>query len=414
MPISSPIGILIFIVFALLVLVLLILRMLFKRVEQLPTAFQASSEPALARSFLDLTDRMNRLIADLRESQATGAAKLTFDNQERLERALFQNRTELQAGLARSSENLEKRFQSLEKQVSERLEKIGENVETKLNANLKEGFKHFEKVQEHLQAAELKLQQLGQVGESISDLNQLLKLPHLRGAFGESTLERLLADFLPIHSYTLQAQIDPNSTERVDVAVKLGRQILPIDAKFPREQVLPLFDSSDPALLEVARKNLADFIRSQSKLIADKYIKPEHGTTDMALLFLPSETLYFEVIRNGKLFEDMSKLRVYPVSPNTLAMGLQSVSIAQEYYEMSRGVEKTMEDIRRARKHFDHFGKKFEDVGKGLRKAQDAFETAHTHLGRYESSIFRLIGEDAPAAGEVESDNGNQPGLPSL
>jgi len=111
------------------------------------------------------------------------------------------------------------------------------------------------------------------------------------------------------------------------------------------------------------------------------------------------------VIRNGKLFEDMSKLRVYPVSPNTLAMGLQSVSIAQEYYEMSRGVEKTMEDNRRARKHFDHFGKKFEDVGKGLRKAQDAFETAHTPLGRYESSIFRLIGEGAPAPRQLENVN---------
>lgn len=412
MPILSTIGILIFVVFAL--LVLWILRAVSRKVEQLPALFQASSEPALARSFLDLTDRMNRLIADLRESQATGAAKLTSESQERLERALFQNRSELQAGLARSSENLEKRFQSLEKQVSERLEKIGENVETKLNANLKEGFQHFAKVQEHLQAAELKLQQLGQVGESISDLNQLLKLPHLRGAFGEATLERLLADFLPNHSYTLQAQIEPNSPERVDVAVNLGRQILPIDAKFPREQVLPLFESSDPALLETARKNLADFIRSQSKSIAEKYIKPEHGTTDMALLFLPSETLYFEVIRNGKLFEDMSKLRVYPVSPNTLAMGLQSVSIAQDYYEMSRGVEKTMEDIRRARKHFDHFGKKFEDVGKGLRKAQEAFDTAHTHLGRYESSIFRLVGEDAPATGALEGEAPAQPGLPSL
>ncbi|RYZ63957.1 MAG: DNA recombination protein RmuC, partial [Proteobacteria bacterium] len=317
----------ILIILAVLALIAIALYLLWKRLERLPGQLDAGLNsglsPLLGRSFLDLTDRMNRLIADLRESSSANAAKLNSESQERLERALFQNRSELQAGLARSSESLEKRFQSLEKQVSDRLEKIGQNVETKLNENLKEGFKHFEKVQEHLQAAEIKLVQLGQVGDSITSLNQLLKLPHLRGSFGEATLERLLADFLPAHSYTLQAQIQPGSTERVDVAVHLGRQTLPIDAKFPREQVLPLFESGDPAAIEVARKNLADFIRSQSRSIAEKYIKPEHGTTDMALLFLPSETLYFEVIRNGKLFEDMAKLRVFPVSPNTLAMGLQ-------------------------------------------------------------------------------------------
>jgi DNA recombination protein RmuC len=282
----------------------------------------------------------------------------------------------------------------LEQQVGVRLETIGKNVETKLNENLKEGFKHFEKVQQHLQAAELKLASLNTVGQSISDLNNLLKLPHLRGGFGEATLERLLADFLPVGSYELQFAVVPNSPEKVDAIVRLARQVLPIDSKFPREAVLPLFDSQDPAILESARKALADFVKEQAKSIADKYIRPDHGTTDMALLFLPSETLYFEVIRNGKLFEHIAKLKVYPVSPNTLSISLNAVSMAQEYYEMARGVEKTIEDVKKARRHFEHFEKKFDDIGKGLKKAQEAFETANTHLGRYESSVFRLIGDE--------------------
>ncbi|MBU6375718.1 MAG: DNA recombination protein RmuC, partial [Bdellovibrionales bacterium] len=239
------------------------------------------------------------------------------------------------------------------------------------------------------------LASLNTVGQSISDLNSLLKLPHLRGGFGEATLERLLADFLPPGSYDTQVQVVPNSTERVDAVVKFSRQILPIDSKFPREQVLPLFDSQDPAELESARKTLSEVIKQQAKSIAEKYIHPEHGTTDMALIFLPSETLYFEITRNGKLFEDLNKLKVYPVSPNTLAVGLRSVAMAQEYYDMARGVEKTIEDIGKARKHFEHFEKKFDDVGKGLQKAQEAFHTAHTHLGRYETSVFRLIGASA-------------------
>jgi DNA recombination protein RmuC len=138
---------------------------------------------------------------------------------------------------------------------------------------------------------------------------------------------------------------------------------------------------------------LSDVIKAEAKSIATKYIRPEHGTTDMALIFLPSETLYFEVTRNGKLFEELSKLKVYPVSPNTLLIGLRSVMMAQEYYDMARGVEKTIEDVKKARRHFEHFEKKFEDIGKGLKKAQEAFETANTHLGRYETSVYRLTGE---------------------
>ena len=279
---------------------------------------------------MDLQERLSRTISDLRESTSEKLGKTQAEASERLDRTLAHNRAELATGLAATTEVLNLRFQGLETQVSDRLTKIGENVEAKLNANLKEGFQHFEKVQQHLASAELKLQELNQVGRSIQDLNSLLKLPHLRGSFGESTLEKLLADFLPVGSYETQYTIVPGSAERVDAIVRLARQVLPIDSKFPREQVLPLFESSNPEDLASARKILADFVKSEAKDIAKKYIRPEHGTTDLALLFLPSETLYFEVVRNPGLFEELSKLKVYPVSPNTLAMGLHSVTVAQE------------------------------------------------------------------------------------
>ena len=353
----------------------------------------SQSTDTLQKSLLDVSERLTRNNLEMRESLSEKLGKHFLDTQERIDRTLAQNRQELQSGLAKTTLTLESKFQSLEHQVANRLETIGQSVEAKLNENLKEGFKHFEKVQAHLQAAELQLGSLNTVGKSITDLNNLLKLPHLRGGFGEATLERLLADFLPIGAFELQYLIVPGSTERVDAIVKLGKQVLPIDSKFPREQVLPLFESGDPIALEEARKILAEVIKTQAKSIANKYIRPDHGTSDMALLFLPSETLYFEVIRNGELFEHLAKLKVFPVSPNTLSVSLKSVSIAQDYYDMAQGVEKTIEDVKKARRHFEHFGKKFADVGKGLRKAQEAFETAHTHLGHYESSVYRLTGE---------------------
>jgi DNA recombination protein RmuC len=323
------------------------------------------------------------------------------DTQERMDRTLGLNRQELQTGLGRATASLEQKFQSLEAQVGMRLEAIGQSVEGKLQENMKEGFRHFEKVQQHLAQAELKLASLQTVGQSISDLNQLLKLPHLRGGFGEATLERLLADFLPASSFELQYCVAPGTSERVDAVVRFARHVLPIDSKFPREQVLPLFESQDADALASARSTLAEVIKGQARQIAQKYIRPEHGTTDMALLFLPSETLYFEVIRDGALFEHLARLKVFPVSPNTLSISLHSVAMAQEYYEMARGVEKTIEDVRKARRHFEHFERKFEDVGRGIKKAQEAFETAHTHLGHYESSVYRLMGE---AGASLEGD----------
>ncbi|MBI3535716.1 MAG: DNA recombination protein RmuC [Deltaproteobacteria bacterium] len=352
-------------------------------------------------------EKMALLQSDIKETLTQRLSTSFLETQERLERSLAQNRLELQNGLFKTTQALETKFQSLENQVGLKLENIGKKVETKLEENLKEGFKHFEKVQFYLKEAELKLASLNTVGQSISDLNNLLKLPHLRGGFGEAALERLLSDFLPTGSFELQYALDPNELERVDAIVRLATQILPIDSKFPRDQVLPLFETDDPALLENARKALSDFVKVQSRSIAKKYIRPDLGTTDMALLFLPSETLYFEVIRNGKLFEEMCKLKVYPVSPNTLVMGLRSVSMAQDYYTMSKGVEKTIEDLNKTRRHFEHFEKRFEEVGKGLKRAQDAFETAHVHLGHYESSIYRLTGEERTESPELSSPEGN-------
>lgn len=293
-----------------------------------------------------------------------------------LARELSSNRLELQAGL----------------------QNLTHSVTGKLDQNLKEGFVHFERVQQSLRAAETQLQTLSHVGQSIHDLNNLLKLPHLRGNFGEATLERLLADWLPTDGYELQYRVVPTSAERVDAVVKYPKYVLPIDSKFPREQVLPLFETNDPVALESARRDLTEVMRSLARSIREKYIHPEHGTTDMALLFVPSETLYFEILRNPRLCEELAKHKVFAVSPNTLAVTLHAVSTSRAYYEMARGVEKTILDVKKAKSHFDNFEARFEEVGAALGKAQNAFNVASTHLTRYSGAVVRLTGPE----GETE------------
>lgn len=298
---------------------------------------------------------------------------------------------EQRQALSGFQETVEGRLDQIRERTDQRLGEIGQRVQAKLDQNIQEGFRHFDKIQEHLRAAEEQLAGLSAVGSSITELNNLLKLPHLRGGFGEATLERLLADFLPATMFGLQVPI-ASSQERVDAVVKFPKHLLPIDSKFPREQVANLFEGSDPGQLAEARRTLSTVVRREARRIS-KYIRPDAGTTDMALMFLPSETLYFEVLRDTELWQTLRREKVFVVSPNTLGVTLQSVALAYQYYEMATNVEATLEQVKKARRHFEHFEKRFEEIGRGLEKAREAFDTAGTHLRHYSSSVARLTGE---------------------
>ncbi len=287
---------------------------------------------------------------------------------------------------------VEKRLDQIRERTDQRLGQIGQQVQSKLDQNIREGFRYFDEVQKSLRAAEEQLVGLNAVGSSITELNNLLKLPHLRGGFGEATLERLLADFLPASMFELQAAI-ADSQERVDAVVKFPGHLLPIDSKFPREQVAPLFEAADPAQLTEARRALSRVVRAQAGRIT-RYIRPEAGTTDMALMFLPSETLYFEVLRDTESWQALMKLKVFPVSPNTLAVTLQGIGLAYRSYKMRLEVEETLVQVQRARRHFELFEARFQEIKEGLEKARKAFETAERHLQRYSNSVARLTGEE--------------------
>lgn len=363
--------------------------------EQL-TSLESGLKTDFQRATTDMADRIARVKGDLQ-----------LELGDRLQKGLLDSRTELARNLETNSKALQSRLDGLEQKttaslesirgrVDEKLTAISDQVQTKLTQNIQEGFAHFKAVQEHLKAAEEQLRNVGAVGSSINELNSLLKLPHLRGKFGEAELSRLLADFLPAAAFEEQVAIAPGSREMVDAVVKFPRYKLPIDSKFNREAILPLFETNDPAQLNEARAQLATAIKTQARSIAEKYIHPEHGTTDLALMFLPSETIYFEVIRDGALLAAVHKLKVFPVSPNTLVIALRSIEMSLSHYEQAKGVEKTLEQIRLAQKHFGNFQKKFEDVGEGLERAQKAYAIATNHLARFEKSTIQLTGEETP------------------
>ncbi len=362
----------------------------------------------------DMASRLEQTKGDLRQQVADriqqGFSEIRSSVEQQLatgreeqNRSLSDGRSEMTSSLLLTTQQLKVEFQSLNQQTAQSLDSIRDRVDAKLMAiteqvqekldqNIKEGFAQFEKVQQHLKAAEEQLREVGALGHSINDLNNLLKLPHLRGQFGEASLERLLSDFLPSNMYALQASPGEGGG-RVDAVIYFPDRKLPIDAKFPREQVIALFESNDKAEIEEARVALVRVMKAEAKRI-QQYIQPENGTTDIALMYLPSETLYMEVIRNRELGDWMNEQHVFPVSPNTLLMTLHTISLVHKWYEVAKGFEKSRAELAKAQKSFDFFQNQFENVGKSLSKAQEAFDKATTHLRAYRGKVTVLSGQE--------------------
>ena len=385
------------------------IKRLIEQSEQLQKALTQQFSAATA----DMATRLEQTKGDLRQqvtdrlaegfSGLRGAVEgqMTAGRREQSER-LGETRTELAGALALTTSALKSEFDRLNQQTAESLESIRERVDarlmaiteqvqSKLDQNIKEGFAQFEKVQQHLRAAEEQLREVGALGHSINDLNNLLKLPHLRGQFGEASLERLLSDFLPANMFEMQCAV--NGGGRVDAMISFPDRRLPIDAKFPREQVLAFFEESSKEQLELARVEFVRVMKAEAKRIKG-YIQPEHGTTEIALMYLPSETLYMEAVRNRELADWLNQLHVFPVSPNTLLMTLQTIALVHKWYEVASRFEKSRQELAKAQKSFDHFQNQFETVGKSLGKAQEAFDKASTHLKTYRGRVSALSGQE--------------------
>jgi DNA recombination protein RmuC len=347
-------------------------------------ALNSSLTQKFAAATADMAGRLEGTKGDLRQQVSDrledGFSKirtsvedqLVAGRREQAER-LMEARTELTTSLALTTSQLKTEFDGLNQKTTQNLESIRDRVDQKLLAitdqvqqkldqNIKEGFAQFEKVQQHLKAAEEQLREVGALGHSINDLNNLLKLPHLRGHFGEASLERLLSDFLPAHMFEMQAAA-ANGGGRVDAMIQFPDRRLPIDAKFPREQVLALFEGGDEAEIASARIELIRVMKAEAKRIK-AYIQPEYGTTDIALMYLPSETLYMETVRNRELADWLNLQHVFPVSPNTLLMTLQTIALVHKWYEVARFLP---EPIRKCRQEF-------EQGTRGFRESPDPLE----------------------------------------
>jgi DNA recombination protein RmuC len=361
-------------ILALLILILVGLLALFYYLSQLKPALEnrQQAEASLLRETLikSLGDQK----ADFRDFNLANAGEL---------------RKGIQESLTSQSLLMEKRFETLQTQTNQRLQEIRVNVEKRLQDNLEQNFSAFKDMSQSLGQLKSSADQMLKVSAQVTELNHILASPKLQGNFGETALEKLLQDILPESAYEWQPRLGEGLQPDASIHIKNLR--LCIDAKFPKDRIaLLLNEALDEAAQAQARKELAAVVKGMASDIAKKYVRPDLGTTDQAFLFVPSESLYYEILKQPELIEHCRKVKISVVSPNTLAATLYAVALAFRGYEMQENAQNMLRMIQDMDRHFQNFREDFTKIGQRLQQAQDDYTKAGRDLERFDKTIHKL------------------------
>lgn len=212
---------------------------------------------------------------------------------------------------------------------------------------------------------------MSELGKSMRDLQVFLQSPKLRGNIGEQVLKDLIAEAFPKGSFHLQYTF--KSGEKVDAAIKTSAGILPIDSKFPMENFRRMATSGSKAERATAKKEFIRDVKRHIEDIAKKYVLPEEGTLDFAFMYLPSETVFYEVANDSQLLEYARRHRVYPVSPNTLYVHLQTVLLSFEGQKIEARSRQVFRILRAIQKDYEKTDGVLQVLGKHINNAYNQF-----------------------------------------
>ncbi|MDP8298675.1 MAG: DNA recombination protein RmuC [Candidatus Tantalella remota] len=312
-------------------------------------------------------------------------------------------------GKERIESVLNEKFISFSKDIRETMDNARKEVagsKDLLASNAQKTLEHISSMNKtvtNLVAQQEKAEKLGQ------SLEYLLQAPKLRGDYGETILEEMLDRVLP-NKAMWERQYTIDGVEKVDAVVKYRNVVVPIDSKFPKDDYQKYIAASDTAEKKIHWSNYEKALKIQINSIKEKYVKPEKGTTEFALLFIPSESIYYETIAEKnylgdpcKIYEYATDRKVIPVSPNTFYAFLQVVMLGIRNIEIVKDAKKLQESLSKVEKDFGLFYKKFETIGKSLDNATKAYEVGEGHAKRFKKGLDSTLKLDNEFQNEVEA-----------
>ena len=349
------------------------------------------------------------------EKSLLGQMKTVSDIQEnqfnrfsvQLDKLISENERRLEA----LRESLEKNLRFLQQENSKKLDQMRQVVDEKLHATLERRLgESFNLISERLEAVYKGLGEMRKLASGVDDLKRVFTNVKTRGTWGEVQLGNLLEQILTSDQYEENVATREGSNDRVEFAIKLpGRDDagsivwLPIDAKFPQEDYLRLLDAqekADAVMAEEAVKSLEKRIRNEAKNIHEKYVDPPH-TTDFAILFLPIEGLYAEVLRRPGLAESLqSDYRVVITGPTTLSALLNSLQMGFRTLAIEKRSSDVWKLLGAVKTQFSDFGDLLDKTQKKLKEASNSIENASRKsrvIQRKLRDVTSLSGKEAVA-----------------
>ncbi len=309
--------------------------------------------------------------------------------------------------LERLRETVEERLKLLQADNNRQLEEMRTTVDEKLHATLEKRLgESFRLVSERLELVHKGLGEMQTLASGVGDLKRVLTNVKTRGIWGEIHLASLLEQVLTVEQYARNVATKPGSAERVEFAVRLpgrdkgeGTVWLPIDAKFPQEDYQRLLDAQEQAnslAAEDAARSLEARIKAEAKTIREKYIDPPH-TTDFAILFLPVEGLFAEVLRRPGLCDMLQRdYRVVITGPTTLTALLSSLQMGFKTLAVEKRSSEVWALLGAVKTEFGRFGEMLEKTQKKLQEASNSIETAAQKSRTIERKLKTV--QELPAA----------------
>ena len=356
----------------------------------------------------DLRTLGNSLLDEMEDQQAEMQHSLTAANQSMISNVSELSRTQtsllesMQRQILLSTRNQEERLDSLRQENERQLTEMRHTVDEKLSDSLdKKLNESFAQVSQRLEAVYKGLGEMHTLASGVGDLKKVLTNVKTRGIWGEMQLGNIIRQILAPGQYDENVAVVPGSSERVEFAIRLPDRTgtivrLPVDSKFPQEDYIRLTEASqagNAAETEAARKALITRIKAEAKSINEKYIAPPY-TTDFAIMFLPVEGLYAEVMQDPELAESLQRDRriviagpgTFSAMLNALQMGFRTMAIEQRTTEVWHLLGEIRTDFGRFAEMLETTRKRIEQAGESIDSAVSKTRTIQRKLNDVEEA----------------------------
>lgn len=228
-----------------------------------------------------------------------------------------------------------------------------------------------------------------EIGRSISDFQQFLKSPKIRGNLGEQILYDALDQVFSVNQYTKQYKFNEGQT--VDAILKTSAGIIPIDAKFPMEAYRRYQSTDDQKEEDIAHKEFTNAVRKHIRDISNKYILPQEGTVNFAVIYIPSEAVYYEVtMQHEELNRYAQELNIMVTSPNTFFNFLHIVMMGMERTRLQEQAQQIWEILKGVQKETEKFGEKMSVLSRHVTNAKNAMDTVNSEYTKLSAKVDQV------------------------